>query len=465
MTEKKKERQLNDFNDLSKEVYLVEESKIILGDKLVDDKFLVIDTIDTNKDTLKTELTPRNNSMQAMTVAEIKDEFKSYHDYQLKAVEGYPYSVIKKDLTIVYAGTSGLKDWTTDVIEIGLNIKQENGAFDSALDYAKEIEAKYPKEEGFSIETSGHSLGGAQAIFVAVLLGYNAITYGAAGSGLTDEQINNYHGQVVNIYDTSDMVTSSLLTGGKGSIPFYSFGIDNADWKTFGHSLEQFKTDSAGNYIDKYENVAIYSDGHGGIALEQTLLAQQILENKSKIRKLKAAYGYKPIDLAEINRLEKENEWLQEQIKQFVVLNDLRATFIASGGGLTSSERIYLEDSQALSVLKLASSKFDLAMEESIDIYKKGISELLTDWEEGMRLIQQQTPDLSYAEMREAMDSVLCNKHTMVDSDAQYFQDKISKANRIKEEFAQLTREISHKIHQLVQHDRGLASQIKGALT
>ncbi|MBF8807932.1 MAG: triacylglycerol lipase [Enterococcus lacertideformus] len=466
-----KKKELNDFNILSKESYDMESGKIQVGNTVGKDKYLVLDAINTNKDTLKNEKIPKNNSMQAMTVAEIKDEFKSYKASKLKEIEGYPESVIKKDLIILYAGTNSWQDFKTDVREIGLNDKHQNGAFQSALAYAKEIEKKYSMKEGYKISTAGHSLGGAQAIYVAVLMGYNAFTYGAAGAGLTDEQIREYHGQIVNFYTKSDIVTSGLVTGGKDRIPFYSFGIENGnnlkEWidENYGHGLNLFQIDAFGNYIDKYGDIAIFSDGHGGIALEQTLLAQQILENKNKIRGLETYDGASPYSLTEIKRLKKENKWLQEQIKQFKILNELRVVFLKNGSGMSSSERIYLEDRQALVVVKLASAKFDLAMEESIAIYKKAISELIDDWEAGKRLIQQQTPDLSYAEMMEAMERVRYTKKTMVDSDAQHFQDKISKANRIKGEFAQLTREITNKIHELVQRDQELADQIKGALT
>ena len=110
----------------------------------------------------------------------------------------------------------------------------------------------------------GHSLGGAQAIYVAVLKGYHGFTYAAAGPGLSEKQLNNYEGQIINLYDTSDIVTSGWLTGGKGQLPFHSFGIDNVGWKNYGHDLNQFNLDKNGNYIDKYGDIIIYSDQHGG---------------------------------------------------------------------------------------------------------------------------------------------------------------------------------------------------------
>lgn len=463
---------MDNYRKFSEIVYGVEKETTNSGDviKYKGAKYLVIDTIDTDKDTLRYEHKPRSNSMQAMTVAEIKDEYKN--DKNIKGVPGYPQSVINQNLTIVYAGTKSWQDWKTNFREIGFNDKHQAGAFQSALTYASQIERQYSPEAGYTINTTGHSLGGAEAIYVAVLKGYNAITYGAAGSGLTDEQIKNYKGQIINFYDTSDAVTSSFVTGGQGKIPFYSFGVDNysgviVGWvkKTFGHDLDMFKTDDAGNYIDKFGDIAVYSDGHGGVAIEQTILAQQILENKNRIRGLETYDGTNPETLAEINRLKKENKWLQEQLKQFNQLNELRVSLTASGGGLSSNERIYLEDSQALAVVKVAASQFDVAMEECLHIYKKVMQELQEDWENGLQLIQRHTPELSYAEMREAMDRVQCTKQTMVDQDLEYFQKKFSKINRIRTSFVQLTQQITAKINELVQRDQELANQLKGALT
>lgn len=77
MTEKKIGKELDDFNKLSKEVYKVEREQVVSDKKVVEDKYLVLDTIDTDKDTFGYEHEPRSNSMQAMTVAEIKDEYKN----------------------------------------------------------------------------------------------------------------------------------------------------------------------------------------------------------------------------------------------------------------------------------------------------------------------------------------------------------------------------------------------------
>ncbi|ALS02700.1 triacylglycerol lipase [Enterococcus silesiacus] len=445
---------------LSKNVYGVEKNEIRENTRIKNTDYIVLDTIDTNKDSLKIDQAPRKNSMQAMAVAEIKDEYKNKENPDLKNVPGYPESVVKKDVTIVYAGTSSKRDWQTNVGEIFLGAKAPEGAFGTSVEYAREIERKYPKKDGFTIGTSGHSLGGAEAIYVAVLLGYNAFTYGAAGSGLTDEQIKQYKGTIVNLFDTTDAVTSGVLTDGRKKIPFLSIGIDNPWWRTAGHSLDQFQVDKKGNYINKYGDIVVYSDLNGGISIEQTLLVQSIVENKMQMRRLEHYGVDKMGGKKEYQRLKKENEWLQTQINSFTKLNVLRKKLTASGGGLSGNEQIYLDDSQALTIVKLASSKFDMAMENVVKLYKDAVRELEEMWQEGRSTIQSNCPDLSYGEVLDAMQAMGCTEQTMVTIPSQKFQEKLSLAYQMSSKFSTLTKDITAKIGELVQRDQELAKQL-----
>ncbi|WP_430598003.1 triacylglycerol lipase [Enterococcus sp. AZ177] len=444
----------------SDQVYQVENGNVPVNERSQNKEYIILDKVDTNKDKIGTDKAPKNNSMQAMVVAEIRDEYKDKKTEYLKQIPGYPESVVKKDITIAYAGTSGWQDIKTDVREIAQNDKHANGAFQSALDYANVIEQRYSKKDGYTISTTGHSLGGAEAIYIAVLKGYNAITYGAAGSGLTDAQIKNYKGVIVNIYDTSDTVTSGWMTGGQKKIPFLSIGIDNKGWKLFGHSRDQFKVDKKGNYINKYGDIVVYSDLNGGISIEQTLLAQSIVENKMQMRRLEQYGVHKSSSKKEYQQLKKENEWLQTQIDSFTKLNVLRKKFTASGGGLSGNEQIYLDDSQALTIVKLASSKFELAMENVVKLYKDAVRELEEIWQEGRSTIQRNCPDLSYGEVLDAMQAMGCTEQTMVTIPSQEFQEKLSLAHQMSSKFSTLTKDITAKIGELVQRDQELAKQL-----
>lgn len=444
---------------LSDSVYKVEDGLIKVNHLVKEIPYIVIKTVDTNKEKIGNESKPKKNSMQAMVVAKIKEEYLGYNEEQLKKVPGFPDSVITKNLTIAYAGTTSLKDWYTNLEEIGRSNKHSNGAFASALNYAREIEKQYPKSDGYTISTTGHSLGGAKALFVAAINGYDSVTYGAAGPGLAQALFDNHNGTLINIYDTSDVVTSGLFTGGKGMLPINSFGIDNSGWETFGHSLDQFRTDEEGNYIDKHGQIIVYVDGNGGILLAPTLWQQTLLENEAMI-KLLAVSGEHTLD--EIKRVKEENEWLKVQIKEFLTLKELGKKLTASGGGLSQSEKIYLEDSQALAVVRTAASKFDEAMSNVRVIYQNGITELEELWNDWLGRVRNYTPHLTYNEVIETLAEVNCTKWEIVDEPTQEFRDKIRQIDQMSEQFQTLADEITRKINEMVTSDKELANQLFG---
>ncbi|MGM0146275.1 hypothetical protein IGJ94_002890 [Enterococcus sp. AZ153] len=442
---------------LSDSVYKVEDGLIKVNHLVKEIPYIVIKTVDTNKEKIGNESKPKKNSMQAMVVAKIKEEYLGYNEEQLKKVPGFPDSVITKNLTIAYAGTTSLKDWHTNLEEIGRSNKHSNGAFASALNYAREIEKQYPKSDGYTISTTGHSLGGAKALFVAAINGYDSVTYGAAGPGLAQALFDNHNGTLINIYDTSDVVTSGLFTGGKGMLPINSFGIDNPGWQTAGHSLDQFRVDKEGNYIDKHGQIIVYVDGNGGILLAPTLWQQTLLENEAMI-KLLAVSGEHTLD--EIKRLKEENEWLKVQIKEFLTLKELGKKLTASGGGLSQSEKIYLEDSQAFAVVRTAASKFDEAMSNVRVIYQNGITELEELWNDWLGRVRNYTPHLTYNEVIETLAEVNCTKWEIVDEPTQEFRDKIRQIDQMSEQFQTLADEITQKINEMVARDKELANQL-----
>lgn len=68
---------------------------------------------------------------------------------------------------------------------------------------------------------------------------------------------------------------------------------------------------------------------------------------------------------------------LHTQVKN---LKELEKKLTTSGGGLSSSERIYLDDSQALAVVSHASSTFETTMLSVVMMYQKGIQEAEELW-------------------------------------------------------------------------------------
>lgn len=54
----------------------------------------------------------------------------------------------------------------------------------------------------------------------------------------------------------------------------------------------------------------------------------------------------------------------------------------SSGGGLSSGEKIYLDDAQALAIVSTASAEFDLAMLKVMKVYQDGIQESEKLWQD-----------------------------------------------------------------------------------
>lgn len=460
---------MNDNKELSDKVYGVESGVVSKGDNIIDNNYIVLDTINTDKETIGKETSPKKNSMQAMTVGKIKDEYKNWDNDELKEIKGYPETVITKDIKIVYAGTNpkDWQDWKTNASEIKFKKRAEDGAFNSAFKYADYIENKY---KGFSVEATGHSMGASIAVHVSIRRGYqNAIVYSAADYALTEDELKNYSGKIFNIYDTSDGVTSGWLTGGKHKLPFYSFGIDNYSglgkgWvkNSGGHSLDLFKVDKDGHYIDKHGDIAIYSDFNGGVAIEPTLLAQQIIANKKRLRELEGVVSKNRAYHNEINQLKKENSLLKREINMLMAINGLevmRRIFL-SNGRLTANEQIYLDDSQALIIVQRAQIEFNVMTEKVVKIYQDGIKEAEDLWTTILNKAQGQGSLLDDGEVETCLQNVGFTREIIVNGPCEIYQEKIKKVHDMGTKFMDLATNITEQINLLVQKDSELAKTL-----
>ena len=63
-------------------------------------------------------------------------------------------------------------------------------------------------------------------------------------------------------------------------------------------------------------------------------------------------------------------------------LSDLKKRLTASGGGLSSGGKIYLDSAQALAIVSIASTEFDLAMLNVMKVYQEGIKESEKLWQD-----------------------------------------------------------------------------------
>lgn len=153
---------------------------------------------------------------------------------------------------------------------------------------------------------------------------------------------------------------------------------------------------------------------------------------------------------------------MREQVKN---LEQLEKKLTASGGGLSSSERIYLDDSQALAVVSNASSTFETAMMSVVMVYQKGIKEAEELWLDILSDARSIGTDLREDEIRYALARGGATKQIIVDEPVKAYQDKIKKAKQMSQDFRKLAQEIRSKIKELVERDKELANQLKGLVS
>ncbi len=193
---------------------------------------------------------------------------------------GFDATVYKNrnEIIIAYRGTEGndplgrgVKDFKTDVDHVALkegvfNHNKDN-QFLEALDLAAEIKHAYPKA---NITTTGHSLGGALASFVAAILRLKAVTFSTPSvidllpdNIKADAEKGKFDKDIINYIDPRDSIGAGALRAYTRHIgATYMIGsryeIANADKKNspfdrfrdtlnIYHSPDRYKFDMNGN--------------------------------------------------------------------------------------------------------------------------------------------------------------------------------------------------------------------------
>ena len=365
------------------------------------------------------------DGMQAMAVAPIKNG-----------------KVDISQVVIAFAGTnlSGWKDLETDARSImnlygnrpGASFSEKAttnkilsvsglktaGQINSAIAFANEVKKEYREA---AISTTGHSLGGFLALYVAAEkqwknVGFNGPDPYDLLSPEAKKWVEENPGMLTNYRNHADFIGNF---GGNGTGAEVRISMETAFLNLLAsHSLTSWKFDENGKLI--------------------------IPENENNVKARKQ---------------QKENQATQLFSYQLQELNNIRKKLRLSGGRLTVNEQIYLDDTQARLVVEKLSAKMKSAMEEVIRINQRGIFELEKKWQEGLRQARVVAPSLTEQEIIEALASVGATKENLVDSAKEVYLLRINKARRMGEAFDTLAKEIQDKINEIVARDRELAQQ------
>lgn len=373
------------------------------------------------------------NGMQAMAVAPIDKNGNvdtsqviiayagtNFDDYLDVATDAQTVGLSSDTLTTSEKVFSGIVDANHPSNNYITQTNTTDAQSITALQFAEETKKLYPNS---SVSTTGHSLGEYLALMVAaenkwLNVGFNGPDPYGILSAEAKAWLKENSGMLTNYRNRGDAIGNLMGNGTNAEIKI-SLYLGLNPFKGVFHSLSTWTFDKEGNLI-------IPKNDYNTKATQQ----------------------------------QAEHYLMTAFVRGVYTLGSLKHKFQSSGGGISTSEQIYLDDSQALAVVKLASSEFELVMSDAVKIYQDGIKELETLWQKTKSKALTSAPDLSHSDVMAILEASGASERIIVTLPSELFRTKIAKAKKMSEEFKQLVSEIKGKIAELVQRDQELARQL-----
>lgn len=372
-------------------------------------------------------------------ILKIKNDSKSYG---LQAMAVAPLDekghVDTSQVVIAYAGTNvaDLRDLETDLRTIGgvyhkstfsnfllsLTLRQTRylGQLESAIEFAQEVKQDYGHAE---ISTTGHSLGEYLALYIAAEnqwknVGFNGPDPYEILSPEARKWLEENPTMLTNYRNRGDVI-GNLMGNDTGAEIKISMEMGLTNPLEY-HEIDKWQFDKDGRLIIPKNDYNV------------TASLQQ-----------------------------KERQTMRIFSDELKTLKEWEKKLSASGGGLSSNERIFLDDCQARIVVETARRNAKNAMEQLIRIHQKSIERLEENWRDGLRRAEQAAPSLNSWEVREALAEVGVTEQTFVVQPREHYLQQIHQARQLGEQYDTLAKEITNKINELVARDRELANQLK----
>lgn len=355
--------------------------------------------------------TESSNGMQAMAIAPLNSN-------------GYPDTT---QLTVAYAGTNFGGDWrdvVTDIQTVGLSMKQfgwNDGQAVSAQEFADWIKKTYPHAV---VTTTGHSLGQYLAMMIAAEnqwrnVGFNGPDpYGILSPEARD-WVKNNPGMLTNYRNFADLI-GNLMGNGTGAEIRIGYFEGNSPNPLKAHALTLWSFDE-----------------NGRLLIPSTTYSQ-------------------------MNEKELQQNLMSKFVSSMYMIKSLEAKLMASGGGLSGTEELFLDASVARAIVVTASDVLKVAMSQIIKFYQASMDEAEELWTTIVSKARSVSSELSEAEMEDSLSAVGFTQAKIISSTCEEYQTKISEAREIGETFESLASEINSQIVAVVQQDQDLASQLQG---
>ncbi len=407
------------YKDLSKKVYQLDPKHSDYNPNLKE--WAIRDFGGTEFQILKIKENSKIDGLQAMAVAPLDE--KGHVD--------------TSQVVIAYAGTNvaDRKDLETDLRTIGGFFDKTaspgfsftpsqariSGQLTSAIEFAQEVKQDYGHAE---ISTTGHSLGEYLALYIAAEnqwknVGFNGPDPYEILSPEARKWLKENPTMLTNYRNRGDNLIGNLMGNGTGAEIKISMEMGLTSLLEY-HDLNKWQFDKEGRLIIPKNDYNV------------TASLQQ-----------------------------KERQTMRIFSDELKTLKEWEKKLMISGGGLSSNERIFLDDCQARIVVETARRNAKNAMEQLIRIYQKSIERLEENWRDGLRRAEQAAPSLNSWEVREALAEVGVTEQTLVVQPREHYLQQIHQARQLGEQYDALAKEITNKINELVARDRELANQLK----
>jgi hypothetical protein len=342
-----------------------------------------------------------------------------------------------KEVTVLYRGSTGVdkiaqepvdvyRDWIVNDVTMASNVLGRNQGsvspqLKSSAETLKNVMSAYPNAEVF---VYGHSLGSMNAQY--------------AVADLSDKDSSRIGGgffyQGPNVYETltpAQKITADALT----------------------------KLNKLFNYVDSKDLVPI------GYGTDKMAVGNVIKVNSKKVgivgQHMWGGYDYNKdgsIKTDKVGNIQLAKYTVNQQLS---AIDIMRKKFIKSGGGLSSSEEIFLDASEAMAITKGMKQTISGEITELKQMYQEGIKNAEDLWKTTKSNAEGTGQHLSYGECLDALDRGNVTESNTVREPVHEYEEKLAKVTKISRNYDELLQKIGESITKQLETDQELANQIR----